>query len=245
MVVSPRARGRDNKAADGTYFGKAPAAIVDLKAAVRYLRHNRGVMPGNTGWIVSTGGGAGGALSALLGASGNSPLYDPYLEAIGAANEKDNIFGSADFCPITDLDHADMAYDWMYGSQPARMGAVDPASANKFLKNLTAARRSEYLAKNPWITWTDKGAEFSCADFVKHVGRMKGQPAFDGFTLKSPENNLFGNTTIDSKHFTNFSLQKSTGNPNATIDAEMQSVVNMMNPMFFIAQNNKEPAWRR
>lgn len=285
VVVTPGARGRDNKAADGTFYGKAPAAIVDLKAAVRYVRHNSGVMPGNTEWIVSTGGSAGGALSALLGASGNSSLYEPYLKAIGAANEKDNIFGSADFCPITDLDHADMAYEWMYGSLPARMGSVDQtiakqladafvkyqaslnlngkngfgavtadnfgqyavqnyltASANKFLKNLTEEKRGEYLTKNPWITWTDTGAQFAFADFVKHVGRMKGQPAFDGFNLKSPENNLFGNTTVDSKHFTNFSLQKSTGNSSVKIDAELQRVVNMMNPMYFIAQNNKDMA---
>ena len=36
VVVSPGCRGRDNKAADGTWYGKAPAAIADLKAAVRY-----------------------------------------------------------------------------------------------------------------------------------------------------------------------------------------------------------------
>ena len=41
VVVWPGARGRDNQAPDGSYYGKAPAAIVDLKAAVRYLRRNR------------------------------------------------------------------------------------------------------------------------------------------------------------------------------------------------------------
>jgi hypothetical protein len=125
VVVSPGCRGRDNKAADGTYYGKAPAAIVDLKAAVRYIRHNKGVMPGNVDWIFSTGVSAGGALSALLGSSGNSRLYDSCLKAIGAAAADDNIFGSACFCPITDLEHADGAYEWMYGSTPARSGLVD------------------------------------------------------------------------------------------------------------------------
>ena len=72
VVVSPGCRGRDNKAADGTWYGKAPAAIVDLKAAVRYIRHNQGVIPGNVNRIFSTGVSAGGALSALLGSSGNS-----------------------------------------------------------------------------------------------------------------------------------------------------------------------------
>jgi len=106
VVVSPGCRGRDNKAADGTYYGKAPAAIVDLKAAVRYIRHNKGILPGNTYRIVSVGCSAGGALSALLGASGNSPLYDVYLKEIGAADKKDNIFASTCFSPITDLEHA-------------------------------------------------------------------------------------------------------------------------------------------
>lgn len=41
VIVSPGARGRDNQRPDGTYYGKAPAAIVDLKAAVRYIRHNK------------------------------------------------------------------------------------------------------------------------------------------------------------------------------------------------------------
>lgn len=125
VVVSPGCRGRDNKASDGTYYGKAPAAIVDLKAAVRYIRHNDAVMPGNANWIISTGVSAGGALSALLGASGNSPIYDAYLKEIGAADADDNIYASACFCPITDLDHADMAYEWMYGALPAKSGLVD------------------------------------------------------------------------------------------------------------------------
>jgi len=120
VVVQPGARGRDNEK-DGKYYGKAPAVIVDLKAAVRYIRHNKGRIPGNTDWIVSSGTSAGGAMSALLGASGDSPLYDAHLKEIGAADTSDAIFASADWCPITDLDHADMAYEWMYGG--AQMGS--------------------------------------------------------------------------------------------------------------------------
>lgn len=37
VVAAPGARGRSNQSEDGTYYGKAPAAIVDLKAAVAYL----------------------------------------------------------------------------------------------------------------------------------------------------------------------------------------------------------------
>ena len=128
VVVSPGCRGRDNQAADGTYYGKAPAAIVDLKAAVRYIRHNTGIMPGNAEWIVTTGVSAGGALSALLGASGNSRLYDAYLKEIGAADASDAVFASADFCPIMDLDHADMAYEWMYGTRAGEIGPGGPGA---------------------------------------------------------------------------------------------------------------------
>jgi hypothetical protein len=282
VVVSPGCRGRDNKAADGTYYGKAPAAIVDLKAAVRYIRHNKGVMPGNAKWIISTGGSAGGALSALLGASGNSRMYDPYLREIGAADETDNIYASACFCPIADLEHADAAYEWMYGATPATSGLVNQElskqlreafveyqaslrlkgrnrfgiitadnysqyllqnylipSANKYLRGLTEEKRKGYLAKNKWITWTDSGATFTFADYVAHVGRMKGLPAFDDFDMKQPEPILFGNKTTDARHFTDFSLRHATGDKSARIDDDVRSLVNLMNPMYFIGRNNK------
>lgn len=126
VVVTPGARGREIRAADGSYPGKAPAAIVDLKAAVRYLRHNRGHMPGNPDWIVTSGCSAGGALSALLGTSGNSDLYAPWLARIGAADTEDHVFASVCYSPITDLDHADLSYEWFFGPQEALHGPVDP-----------------------------------------------------------------------------------------------------------------------
>jgi len=281
VVVSPGCRGRNNKATDGTFYGKAPAAIVDLKAAVRYIRHNKGVLPGNADWIFSTGVSAGGALSALLGASGNSPLYEPYLKEIGAADASDNIKGSACFCPITDLEHADGAYEWMYGTTPARSGLVDQEvskqlkaifaayqsslnlqgkdgfgtlnadnydkyllkyymipAADKYLRGLSDEKRKEYLVKNKWITWSDKGASFGFPDYVSHVGRMKGSPAFDDFDMNQPETNEFGNKTTDSRHFTNFSLRHASGDKNAEIGNELKLLVNMMNAMYFIGQNN-------
>ncbi len=283
VLVMPGCRGRDNQAADGKYFGKAPAAIVDLKAAVRYLRHNKGRMPGNTDLIFSTGVSAGGALSALLGASGNNDLYAPYLKKIGAAATNDAIFGSACFCPITDLEHADGAYEWMYGSTPGRNGVVDQAlsqkliqqykyyqealhlkgqngfgaltvdnyddyilnnyllpSANFFFKNLSDEARKDYLSKNPWISYSiEKGVAFKWTDYVAHVGRMKGLPAFDDFELKSPENIVFGNKTTNARHFTNFSQQQTTKTPAAEIDAEVKKQVDLMNAMFFIQASNK------
>ncbi len=111
-------------------------------------------------------------------------------------------------------------------------------SANKYLKSLPDDRRKEYLAEHTWITWTEKGATFSFPDYVAHVGRMKGLPAFDDFDLRQPEPNLFGTKTIDSRHFTEFSLRHATGNNNAALDTDLQRLVNMMNAMYFIGQNN-------
>lgn len=114
VVVSPGARGRTLQDQSGKYIGKAPAVIVDLKAAVRYLRYNDSRMPGNAEKIIATGVSAGGAVTALLGATGNHPDYEPYLEEIGAANAKDHIYAAAPYCPITNLDNSDTAYEWQF-----------------------------------------------------------------------------------------------------------------------------------
>ena len=114
VVVSPAIRGRTT-VSDGVYVGKAPALIVDYKAAVRYLRHNRDKLPaGDTEKIISNGTSAGGALSAALGSTGNAYEFEPYLREIGAADERDDIFASSDYCPITNLENADAAYEWIF-----------------------------------------------------------------------------------------------------------------------------------
>ncbi len=123
VVAIPGARGRMSYVMKGkkkVYNGKAPAAILDLKAAIRYLRHFDQEMPGDAEKIVSDGTSAGGAMSALVGASGNNPVYEPLLEMMGAAKERDDIFAAVCFCPITDLAHADMAYEWLYGNTDSR-----------------------------------------------------------------------------------------------------------------------------
>lgn len=122
LVASPGARGRSSKAANGSWTGKAPSAILDLKAAVRWLRFNANRMPGNVERIISNGTSAGGALSALLGASGNSPDYAAQLQAMGALPERDDIFAVSSYCPITNLEHADAAYEWQFRGQTEYRG---------------------------------------------------------------------------------------------------------------------------
>lgn len=104
----------DISEATGRKVGRAPAFIVDYKAAIRYLRHNTSAIPGNVERIVTNGTSAGGALSALAGATGNAAGYGPYLEAIGAANERDDVWAASCYCPIHNLENADAAYEWLF-----------------------------------------------------------------------------------------------------------------------------------
>jgi acetyl esterase/lipase len=281
VVVSPDCRGGDNVSADGTYYGKAPAAIVDLKCAIKYVRHNDGLIPGDTDRIVSTGNGAGGALSALLGASGDSGLYQSYFDELGAADASDATYASASYCPITDLDHADGAYEWEFGAIPSGSGLVDQTlsarlaeefdtyltsldlvgqsgfgtitddnygdylvqayllpSAGKYLGALSDTDRQTYLAHHAWIKWSGDAASFTWKDYVAYVGRLKNLPAFDAFDLSTPECILFGNATADARHFTDFSLRQTGSDKSATVDASLQGVVDLMNPMYFVRQKN-------
>ena len=119
----------------------APLGITDLKAAIRYVRHNRALLPGDTERFFSFGMSGGGAQSALLGATGNSPLYEPYLAAIGAVtDESDAVAGSMCWCPITNLDVADEAYEWNMGQ--SRTGLDD---FGRDLSDRLAAAYADYV----------------------------------------------------------------------------------------------------
>ncbi|MDC7242181.1 MAG: hypothetical protein PQJ50_17640, partial [Spirochaetales bacterium] len=116
IYVSVGSRGRD--------IAASPASIVDLKAGIRYLRANSAVLPGSMDRIVSIGTSGGGAMSSLVGATGNMDEYSPYLYEQGAAGvEKqgesyvstinDDVYAAQLYCPIADLENADLAYAWV------------------------------------------------------------------------------------------------------------------------------------
>ena len=134
VVASPATRGRTNKASDGNFIGKAPAVIVDLQAATAYLHANDSTMPGNANRIITNGTSAGGAVSLLQGAAGNSSDFQPYLQALGAATAATNVYAVSAYAPITNLDAADMAYEWSYNgitsSNKVSMNHDDVAYSN-------------------------------------------------------------------------------------------------------------------
>ena len=132
IYVHAGCRGRD---------AGAPAGVTDLKAAIRYIRYNDGNIAGDMDSIFTFGMSGGGAQSALLGVTGDSELYDDYLEAIGAVmGVSDSVLGSMGWCPITSLDSADGAYEWMMGT--TRSGLTDEEQS--ISDGLTAAY-AEYI----------------------------------------------------------------------------------------------------
>ncbi|MFW1674032.1 subtype B tannase [Acinetobacter baumannii] len=127
IVVDVGTRGRGIRSYDGIWAGKAPAVIVDAKAAIRYLRLNDTLLPGSAEKIIITGTSGGGGLISTVAASGNSPDYLSYLAEIGAAGVrgsgtsltstvKDNVFAVVAYCPINNLANADLGYEWQYNA---------------------------------------------------------------------------------------------------------------------------------
>ncbi|MCC8029057.1 MAG: carbohydrate-binding domain-containing protein [Lachnospiraceae bacterium] len=144
-------RGRD------TINGGAPWGVTDLKAAIRYYRYNADVLPGDTDSIFSFGHSGGGAQSSVLGASGDSELYYPYLYSIGAAgityDEETDTYtstisdaecGAMCWCPITSLDYADEAYEWMMGQYSGSGTRADSAWTSLLSDDMSEAF-AEYI----------------------------------------------------------------------------------------------------
>lgn len=129
VIVSCGYRGSGNGRTGGEYLGHSPAAVTDIKAAIRYLRANASALPsGDAKKIVITGASGGGALAAVIAAGGNSPDYFQSLYEIGAAGIiknaagaytstqgiGDNVYGVIAYCPVTDLGNACAAYEWTF-----------------------------------------------------------------------------------------------------------------------------------
>ena len=131
-----------------TYTAGAPWGVTDLKAAIRFLRYNSDLIPGDLNRIYTFGHSGGGAQSCLMGVTGNSELFKDYLNEIGAAmndadgNEiKDNIKGSQCWCPITNLDTADAAYEWNMG----QYFSTSTRASGTFTKSLSDDLTEKYV----------------------------------------------------------------------------------------------------
>ena len=144
VYVHAGLRGKDSMTEAAA--GNAPWGVTDLKAAVRYLRYNAAALPGDPEQVYVFGHSGGGAQSAVMGASGDSELYTPYLEALGAATTdaegtalSDAIAGAMCWCPITSLDSANAAYEWNMGQFSTEGTRASGTWTEAYSKDLAAA----------------------------------------------------------------------------------------------------------
>jgi len=267
VVASPGARGRTLEK-DGKYTGKAPAVIVDLKAAVRYLRYNDNKMPGRADRR--------------------------------ALKARDDIYAVSAYCPITNLENANTAYEWMFNDvktyKKIEITMLDYNVERKYTEGTLTddeISRSNDLKKmfpdyvnslklkdkNGKLLMLDKdgngsfknqikqyyidsanatlkkGTDLSEFDFltikngkvvdldydkyIAYMGRQKTPGAFDNVDLSTGENNEFGDETTNNKHFTEYMLEHSTVNG---MMAD-KKIIKMMNPMNYIG-SSKVKYWR-
>ena len=151
VYITCGCRGRESRNALGELVGKSPISLIDLKTALRFLRHNQNALPGDFDKIISVGWSAGGAMSTLLGVTGDNARYNPYLEKNGAfMEESDTVFAAQIYCPIIDLEHADLAYEWCFGadttSEDCMSGPAETMTPFKeALSKKLSARYVEYV----------------------------------------------------------------------------------------------------
>lgn len=154
----------------------APAGVTDLKAAIRYIRYADDVIAGDAESIFVYGMSGGGAQAAILGASGDSELYEPYLEAIGAVQGvSDAVAGVMAWCPVTNLDTANAEYEWMMGcTRPKRsdeLNAISDKLAHAYASYVNQAGFTDEDGKSLTLTESKEGIyqAGSYYDYVKAV----------------------------------------------------------------------------
>lgn len=154
-------------------------------------------------------------MSSLQGAAGDAEAYEPYLRAMGAADVSDAVYASICYCPITDLNHAEMEYEWLYGCTDTgvrglndaqiaisnELAALCPAYIDSLdLRDedghtVTAANYADYL-KTFIMASAQKALDEGCEipDDIGIVRYRKPQPTFAQRLGAGPAN---GNLSTD------------------------------------------------
>ena len=157
IYVTCGARSRDAMNSDGTiHTGKSPMQMADLKSGVISLRYNDSVIPGDKNKIVSIGTSGGGQMSSILGVSGDMKEYYPYMYDAGAIGVKkntdgtyeslisDSIFAAQNYCPIADIENADLAYAWWWVDL-VDDGGIYNGNITNFEKRLQELEAEEFI----------------------------------------------------------------------------------------------------
>ena len=136
---------------DSSVDGTAPWGATDIKAAIRYLKYNESMIPGNEDRIFMLGAGEGGALSTIVAASGNSNFYTPYLEHIGAVihdrngrSISDGVYGCICWSPTITSGMNNAAYEWNLG-QYVDTNTREESSFTKALSDDLSKEYANYI----------------------------------------------------------------------------------------------------
>ncbi|MBE6334484.1 MAG: alpha/beta hydrolase [Bacteroidales bacterium] len=199
VVCIPGSRGWNSVIeSDGKkiYTGRAPAGILDLKAAVRYLRFNDMLIPGNSERIITDGTSAGGAMSSLLGSSGNSPIFKSFLKEMGAADVSDGVFASICYCPIVDLEHSDISYEWLYSVTNKTVRGLNKDQLK--VSNELAAMFGDYLnSLNLVAPWGEKLNSRNYYEYLKgYIIESANRAMRQGVELPADIGLLVGNGKV-------------------------------------------------
>jgi uncharacterized repeat protein (TIGR02543 family) len=175
-------------------YGKLPNPIVDLKAAIRYLRYgdNEALIPGDEELIFAMGSSSGGCASSVLGASGNTGLYDAEFAAIGAAPGRDDVFAAAPSCPVITRHVADPALAWERWGDAAAL-----EDASELNLTLTSAF-VQYLNDLDLIAVFDAGDGIKTGDSLTSDNYADYMMVYVKQSLIKQLNGLGGKTAIDT-----------------------------------------------
>lgn len=220
IYVSCGSRSRDAVQEDGTVTGKAPVPVADLKAGVIAIRANADVIPGNKDRIISVGASGGGQMSSALGATGNMEEYYPYLYEAGAigvtydeatdtysSEYDDSVYGAMAYCPIADIENADLAYAWLrYDSTMNADGSQSDTAGNYKFSDFQLA-----LQEN---------AAYAFGEYINSLNLVDS----DGNTLSFSENKD-GTLNLRGGSYYEATLQNISDALNATLALEENPAV--------------------
>ncbi|MFZ2756407.1 MAG: subtype A tannase [Atopobiaceae bacterium] len=199
VYVYAGCRGRYDSSGDDFPAG-APWGVTDLKAAIRYVRYNKSSLPGDATRVFTFGHSGGGAQSALVGATGDSELYTQYLDAIGAALTdsagsaiSDATTGAMCWCPITSLDEADEAYEWMMG-QYASTGTRASGTFTKLLSDDLSKAFASYV--NDMDLRDPKGTVLRLSETSDGIFTSGTYYDYVKSTIETSLNNFLSDTTF-------------------------------------------------
>ena len=157
VLAAMAARGYVVAAVSYRFSGEAPfpAAVQDVKAAIRWLRANAPRYRVDPARFVTFGGSAGGQLAALVATSCGAPALEPAAPTGGPAraNVEHPVAGAADPAHASDCVNAAVAWYGVFGFRTmpvapplsAYLGCMDTACTEQ---QMLAASAVHYLDRN-------------------------------------------------------------------------------------------------